>query len=506
MIRASVASVCICVVGPWMGIVTNPAGAEVIFDRYGLKVKFDEPRTFDLDGDGLDDIFGIQEEEAGENVRHSLVVFFQDPRNGFSQASQLTYAMGKEPVALWPAALGDGPRQRMLVMKADGVYALNFTDRAAPPTETKLIDRDTLIPEHVENSRALFFPLSADTGKPYPLIIVPTNESIEIWENSSDGWRYALSLQDGPRRTLRWEWREERVYSRTSSVGISVGDVNGDDRDDIVISENIHTRKIRSFSIYEQTGEGRLPSEAVRRFEVEDPSWVYLQDIDGDGSLDVISNKWVREQWFIPGTYSGKVLVRILMSGRDGSIPDSPDYVFRKNDWSEQMPIVDIDGDGDVDLVLGYSHWKGREEVLETVTSKEIDLDLRFHFWGDDGFSTSPDCRKALKLSLPQRNVFASLGYSSVYRYSFERLIDLSGDFNGDGRRDLLARDGARHASVYFFRSKETGFSRRADIRFGVDEIGRFSVRDLNRDGISDIIVSPQRDGDLMTVHLSSRK
>ncbi len=82
-----------------------------------------------------------------------------------------------------------------------------------------------------------------------------------------------------------------------------------------------------------------------------------------------------------------------------------------------------------------------------------------------------------------------------------ESRTSLDGDFNGDGNRDLLVIDKADKASVYFFISRKKGFSKKADIQFNMKS-ARFIVSDLNKDKISDLIVS----GHKLKVFLSKRR
>ena len=55
---------------------------------------------------------------------------------------------------------------------------------------------------------------------------------------------------------------------------------------------------------------------------------------------------------------------------------------------------------------------------------------------------------------------------------------------------DLLVRDRSEDISVYFFVSRQDGFSRKPDLRFNCPElIDEWQVTDLNHDGVSDLIV-----------------
>jgi hypothetical protein len=167
--------------------------------------------------------------------------------------------------------------------------------------------------------------------------------------------------------------------------------------------------------------------------------------------------------------------------------PAEPRQVFRKNDWTPAVPVVDVDGDGFLDLVLGYSALDTREGMRQEMIAKLLDLSLRFHFYrAGVGFPKEADCQRNVVIHLDQ----AALLLGSGRRQYFERYVKLGGDFNGDGKTDLLVRDHREEISVYFFISRSTGFSLNPDLRFSCPElIDEWEVKDLNHDGVSDLMV-----------------
>ena len=269
-------------------------------------------------------------------------------------------------------------------------------------------------------------------------------------------------------------------------LGLNVGDINSDGLDDLTVSEHNLIGEPLLFNIYQQTQEGSFPTRPSQSLETpfEEWSWVCLLDVNKDGQCDLIRNTWLREPWFLPGIESGKVLVRIFLAGPDGSIANEPQYVFRKNDWTPFMPIVDIDGDGFVDLVLGYGQFDSREGIRKAITAKKLAHNLRFHFYQDNGFRQSPDSQKDIAVVLDRRGPYVTARGGRV-----KERMNLAGDFNGDGMRDLLVNDTQGQASIYFFKSRNDGFSKRPDMSFNI-EPGRFIISDLNKDKISDLIVA----------------
>jgi hypothetical protein len=89
-------------------------------------------------------------------------------------------------------------------------------------------------------------------------------------------------------------------------------------------------------------------------------------------------------------------------------------------------------------------------------------------------------------IRLDQAALLLSLGR----REYFERYVTLAGDFNADGKTDLQVRDQSDEISVYFFVSRQKGFSPKPDLRFRcAAPIDEWEVKDLNNDGVSDLIV-----------------
>jgi hypothetical protein len=475
-----------------VGLLSTALAARPTFKSYDLNSNYEQIRFFDFDGDRLDDIVLINEP--------NLVFFFQDSVRGFAGEPDLVYWLGDKPSVIWPEKLGNNPGQNILVMTGDGVSTLAYVNKNTPPVSTKIINRQTIIPDKCENNPVIFFTSSAKSPTEYPLIFVPTEKELEIWKHENQ-WRHISSLEGMP-ETRIWGPNKAAGYTKQYWLNMNIGDLNSDGLDDLVICEENNGKTL--FKVYPQSKEGTFPSKPSQSFEDEWDwrTWICLQDINKDSRIDVIKNKWLQEPWFIPGTYSGKVIVQILLSDADGDIPDNAAYTFRKNDWVSSIPIVDVDGDGFMDLVLGYGLFDSREGVRKSLTAKKLDHNLRVHFYHSKGFSQKPDCQKDITIHLGHFGMH--LTWSR--RYYLETQICVDGDFDGDRERDLLVKDQKDKASVYLFISRKKGFSNKAYMHFNdIRGVEQFIADDLNEDSISDLIVIGSRK-DAIKVFLSKRK
>jgi hypothetical protein len=455
--------------------------AKPAFKSSEIEAKGSDIVFCDLDGDRLKDILLID--------KPNLVLIFQDARHGFAANRSLVYELGDTPSAVWPATL-DKQTESLLVMTHEGVDELNFAGRKKPAAPRRLITQQTVIPQRLKNRLIEYIPLSVDVPDHRLVILIPTDRDLQLWSHRGT-WQHSLSLKNV---------LETRIsspvpvigYDKATEIDMSLGDVNSDRRDDIIVRTS--DMPVCTFAIYTQQESGSFTDEPALTFsETWNWLWYCWLDINRDGRVDLIKNKWMGEPWFLPGTLSGKVIVQIHMANDQGQIPEKPQQVFRKNDWIESIPIVDVDGDGYTDLVLGYNQFDTREGFRKAFMAKRLDFNLRFHLFRPGmGYPEKPDFQRDLEIHLDQHSIDLNWGR----RRDFERFVDLSGDFDGDGDRDLLFRDSSDRVSVYSFISRQVGFEQKPGLYFDYKEpIEWFKIIDLNNDNVSDLVMKCKRAG-----------
>lgn len=457
-------------------LTVSTAGAKMTYRESVARGSATEAFFCDLDGDHLQDMVLISEP--------NLLLFYQDREKGFTEKPDQVCRLESKPALVWPARLG-AQAESLLVMTSTGVTELNCADRNGPAQRRQIITQQTILPESGEGPAIARVPLSPQRKDKAPIILVPVGRDLQVWRRT-DTWQCAATLKDALETTI-WAAQKELGYHRMARLTLSLGDLTGDQRDDILVRTSlIPTCR---YAVYAQNQDGLFGADPLFTWTGPwDWSWYAWVDINRDGHIDLIKSTALNESWLVPGMASPKVLVQIYSADEQGRIPAQPQQVFRKSDWIDWVPLLDVDGDGYLDLVLGYSAFDSREGLRKAFTAKQIDFALRLHFYRPGtGFAEKPDCAASVVLNMNHLNVDLS-GYSR--RRYFETYLSLQGDFDGDGRKDLLVRDRADRISVYPFVSRQAGFAKTAALWFDyADPIERLQVQDLNGDRHSDLIL-----------------
>jgi hypothetical protein len=467
-------------------------GAGVTFTETQVPGKHDALLSCDLDGDGLADMVRIE-----GTVAH---IYFQDVRQGFAPSAHLAHPLAQVPTVLWSRP-GDKAGGSLLLLTHEGLSELSCPARAAPARLERIIARPTMLPAAVDGGRSIHSVCLSARGPASSLFVfVPPEGSIEVWQCRERRQRVQefagavscdISALDDP-----------VGYRKKMSVDVSVSDLNGDGLDDVVISTGQAGRT--RFQVYVQTREGPRPFVPVASWSGSwdgQSTWMGWVDVNRDGKIDLVQSTWLREPWFLPGLRSGKVLIQVFLADAQGQPAEKPQYVLRKSDWMPALPLVDVDGDGFVDMVLGYSPFSTRDGHRKNLGAGQLDHTLRFHFFRPEtGYLEEPDCQADLLLSMNTNAVIFDVAHVPL----LDTLINLSGDFDGDGRLDLLVRDDPASVSVYPFVSRARGFGATPLARFEhPGPVEATVVKDLNGDRISDCVIL---DKESVKVFLSRRE
>lgn len=251
----------------------------------------------------------------------------------------------------------------------------------------------------------------------------------------------------------------ERLLAMSEGNGLEVGDVNGDGLPDIVIGNS--GDKGQNFlwiNDIEKPGHF-IDVTATHLPQVNDATQsIALADLDGDGDLDMIVGNEVPPN-------------RLLINNGQGVFAEKAEGLELLVPLETRMALLfDVDGDGDQDIVFSNL----------TSNGGKWDKDPQVRILINDGSANFKDESEA---RMP-KNTFSS--YASQYI-----------DFDGDGDLDLLISaietPGFNPLQVRAYENNGKGYFSDITNRVMPNEtIGRswdMAVGDVNGDGIDDVII-----------------
>jgi hypothetical protein len=213
------------------------------------------------------------------------------------------------------------------------------------------------------------------------------------WHRSSDESDKGIQLLTVPKRPAVDEWRMERIAPESQDEALSAGDIDRDGRIDLLLGTRWMRNEGGKWSVYKLDTEDRHPDrnrladingdgglDAVVGFlaisvmgdvvwyeqgpdprtpwkrhlvgTVIGPMSLDVVDIDGDGDLDIVVGEHNLKN---PG--AARLLVFENLDGRGGSWREH--LVYTGDEHHDGALAVDLDGDGDLDIVsIGWGHGK----------------------------------------------------------------------------------------------------------------------------------------------------
>ena len=470
-------------------------------------------RVRDLDGDGILDLLYVAREGSTREVGY----FRGRPGGGFDEKPAHRLRLKRDVVLVGVGDLDPAPGVEFVLFTPSSV----FVYRHAEPDEARRyhrLFRETLFfsfadPDGVPIWSAIHdldgdgledicvpawdgYAIRFQTRNAAGAVDFETRQFVSAWVDrggpEQGRRRMNLSISTGgqsssrPRGEMGPPVEGYMVQSVRRMSAPMLVDENGDGRLDLMILEGDHIKVWRQG---EHRSFARSPDvdQDVARLLESVPRWsrsgnLLQQDLDGDGRLDFL----VRQ------SANKNLRTRLLaFTGGLASLARAPRRILVLNGLTAEPRFLDVNGDKRLDLLVPTY----RLDLLERARKNTVrTVDVTLHVFlnrPEEILPARPDYSWTETLRTDR------LGTSGV-----EPMLYLDGDFNRDGRADLLVLDQEDRLKI-FLSTETTGglFSSAGSFTFHDEpavsipvEVPRsIQLVDQDRDGVSEVLLLYER-------------
>jgi hypothetical protein len=456
-----------------------------MFEVYNMRVldRITEITAGDLDGDGLKDLVVLHTKGRSPEIERWISIFWHKADGGFSSAADLTWKLPDDVAAIDVADLNDDPGVEVVALTATEVSVLDYSAPGGPSASRPVVGGfgGAILPS-MELAPVVDFAQDWN-GDGRDDLAIPGLGELFLFLTGGDtlstvpqvcqlDTQIALSVdrdENGPR------FGSVNVTRRLPNL--KAVDLEGDGDNDLIAHWEDQVRfYIQESGRFAPVADATAGLDLLTSEDSEEDNYrleVSVLDIDGDGYADLFGGKSI-------GRGIGDFSSTVALHYGDGTLDFSGEP-----DWSttvEGMSAgkwLDMDGDGRVELMLPIIHL-GITDIVRILITKNVKVGYNFYFPAEDrSISQEPNFMKEVTLEVG----FEEGGEAQI--------VNFEGDYNGDGRNDLVVATGATELSVFLGKEPSKGelFSRKPVEKIEVDTFGEFRPTDLNGDGRQDMIL-----------------
>lgn len=446
----------------------------------------------DVDGDKKKDLLVVRGRE--------VLVYRQAPDGGFSPEPNQRFRFHPSTVLFDVADLDGDGKVEVVLLQADGASAYRVQVRAGKPLyglrPDRLVTTPTLLGRPVEDEvrrKDVLRDLDSDGDLD---LVLPRSDGFSVCQNDGKGvFAEPKLLPAPPRATLNLG--QDRISSQLNASwwfpNPNVAQFDAAGAPEVVMVDEGLVRLYQAPKTADGTL-GGLPLEAgatyaipdqrafsmavENPFELDFTMPVILRDLDKDGRVDASS------------THVGQGVTRVFKNGADPAKAfASPAQSIRAKGVTFISFYVDIDGDGKDDLILPRTDKVGVWSILKALVTRSVPVDALFYFQrpGPVPYGDEPDLVRSFEVPLS-----ISSGGEGGMKFGTTIVATLEGDYDGDGKHDLVYRTGDDELSI--FRGQTRGLADSASAKVEIKSVDDYrfvlpQVDDLDGDERSELIL-----------------
>lgn len=472
--------------------------------------------ALDMDEDGLLDIVVVHLDDEGERPLRLLTVFPQKADEGFSSGRRFVLPLAAEAVAV---ALGNWDGKRgidVALIMSEGIFSHSFTGTSSPgggrpqaantatpngqfslsgtvgfaPQATPLIERPCFLDLPQQDEVFVWVGPEDIDGNGLHDFVLPRTDGYTIFFQTETGHLGRTSELEVPQRN---EVVDDAPFAFLSFERclpqLALQDFNGDGRKDAIFCYD------NSFVCHFQDTAGQFSSVPSLKFfsrfmvDVEranrvETSMITLEDLNGDRAPEMIVTKTRGEI----GVFESITTDIYVLYGKAGAAyPAIPDQIIKIRGVSIFPQFIDINRDGFKDVIVSCF----RTDLISVSASAVIDsFTFTYYIYTFDG-------QAGILADVPAYDVAVSISREMLEKGGRNLpLVLFSGDFDADGRNDMLTMRGDGVLSVHrgkrvvgMVHRSEIGFEKDEYLRLELDAPRWIDVLDMNKDGKSDLLL-----------------
>jgi FG-GAP-like repeat len=394
----------------------------------------------DLDGDGRRDIIAPFVVGAPPSTQRKIAIFLDHgDKRGFAAAPDHVLAAPAAASFIDVADVDGDARAEILFGDARGIgYFAPGPDGWSETRRLVAIEGLALLPDEEDLP---WIDVARDwNGDGRAEILLPTVDRIAVITRSAGGdtgWARTGELRLTPRARylVRSDAYEPRASNYSVRVAVTVpelhlADWDGDGRRDLVavLDDTVTVFKGQAEGLFGAAAAAKIhlgartEAEAARGNAALQTSVV---DLDGDGVADLVVNKVVGGL----GTMHAQIG---FYYGKRGGGYGRPALVLSREGYAGALLFGDLDGDKRPEMVMCHTTF-GFGEAVQVVLRRRLFVSFGVHKnLGSKGFSAKPEIDLPIDFAVEWANGAELDG----------PFPSLEGDFNGDGRVDLVGPKG----------------------------------------------------------------